>query len=101
LLNLLEEIRYSEIDVENNAEIRSIAEAITNINILPPKADNDRRHIATAIYARCNIIVSWNFEHMVNVRTIDGVRRVCIQNNLSPVAIYSPTDFLEKGGKYE
>ena len=60
----------------------------------------DRLHIASAIYSGCNIIVSWNFEHMVNVKTIDGVRMVCLAHNTPPVDIYTPTVLLERSVSY-
>ncbi len=73
-----------------------MAEEINKQNILPPKSENDRRHIAAAIFSGCNIIVSWNFHHMVNVKTIDGVRMVCFANNTAPIDIYSPAVLLER-----
>ena len=97
LFALLADIWYTEIEVEGNAEIASIVEEIKYLQILPPKSENDRRHIAAAIFGGCNIIVSWNFQHMVNVQTIDGVRIVCLANNTAPIDIYSPAVLLERG----
>ena len=96
LLALLEEIAYTHIDTEGNAEIAALAAEIHNLKILPSKKVFDRLHIATAIYSGCNIIVSWNFEHMVNVKTIDGVRIVCLSNNIAPIDIYTPPVLLER-----
>jgi predicted nucleic acid-binding protein len=96
LFALLSDIQYTEIAIEGNADILAIAEEIDKLGILPPKAINDRRHIAAPIFSGCNIIVSWNFEHMVNVKTIDGVRMVCYANNTAPVDIYSPSVLLER-----
>jgi len=96
LLSLLEEIEYNFIDTEGNEEIASLAAEIEKLEIIPAKKVLDRLHIASAIYGDCNIIVSWNFEHMVNVKTIDGVRMVCFANNMAPVDIYSPAVLLER-----
>jgi predicted nucleic acid-binding protein len=96
LFALLDEIQFTEIAVERNAEIIMLSAEVYKLNILPPKSENDRRHIAAAIFSGCNIIVSWNFNHMVNVKTIDGVRMVCLANNAAPVDIYSPTVLLER-----
>ena len=82
-------------------EIISLADEIKSLNILPPKSENDRRHIAAAVISGCNAIVSWNFRHMVNVKTIDGVRIVCVMNNLPSVDIYSPTMLLERSEQDE
>jgi predicted nucleic acid-binding protein len=96
LFALLDEIRYTEIEATSNAEIITLAAEVNKLNILPPKSENDRRHIAAAIFNGCNIIISWNFNHMVNVKTIDGVRIVCLANNTVPIDIYSPTVLLER-----
>jgi predicted nucleic acid-binding protein len=96
LLALLSEIEYTDTEVENNAEIISLAGEIKKLNILPPKSENDRRHIAAAVYNGCNAILSWNFKHMVNVNTIDGVRMICLSNNLPLIDIYAPYVLLER-----
>jgi len=96
LFVLLEDIWYTEIVVDGNAEIEALETEIKKLNILPPRSDNDRLHIAAAIFAGCHIIVSWNFKHFVTERTIDGVRQVCVANHINPVDIYAPTVLLER-----
>ncbi|MCL2824457.1 MAG: PIN domain-containing protein [Polyangiaceae bacterium] len=96
LIALMEDISYAKIVADGNAEIEALDAEIRARNVLPPRSDNDRLHIAAAIFAGCNIIVSWNFKHMVNVRTIDGVRIVCLANNTVPIDIFSPTVLLER-----
>ena len=100
LLELLSEISYTLIEAEGNDEIIALAGEIQKLNILPAKSLFDRLHIASAVFAGCNAIISWNFRHMVNVKTIDGVRVVCVMNNLPPVDIYSPTMLLERSDNY-
>ena len=75
----------------------ALAAEVEKLKIIPAKKVLDRLHIASAIYSGCNIIVSWNFEHMVNIKTIDGVRMVCHANNTAPVDIYTPAVLLERG----
>ncbi|MCL2856222.1 MAG: PIN domain-containing protein [Oscillospiraceae bacterium] len=92
----LEEIQYNEIMTGDNEEITHLAIAIKQQGLLPPRSVNDRLHIATAMYAGCNILLSWNFNHLVNVATIDGARVIAALNNLNPVDIFSPTMLLER-----
>jgi len=101
LLSLLEEIEYIHINTENNNEIVSLAEEVRNLGIFPAKKVFDHLHIASAIYSGCNIIVSWNFEHMVNIKTIDGVRIICLANNIAPLDIYTPPVLLERSDPNE
>ena len=69
---------------------------IQRLNVLPKESIFDQLHIASAVFSCCNIIVSWNFRHIVNVKTIDGVRMVCFANNIGPIDIYSPDVLLER-----
>ena len=98
LLTLLDDVRYTEIKVESNAEILALAAEVKKLNLIPPKSENDRRHIAAALYGGCSIIVSWNFNHFVTEKTIDGVRQICFENHIKPVDIYAPTILLERSG---
>ena len=100
VLALLEEIQYTEIEAEGNPEILALAAEVEKLNLIPPKSENDRRHIAAALYSGCNIILSWNFQHFVTEKTIDGVRQICLENYISPVVdIYPPTILLGRSGQ--
>jgi predicted nucleic acid-binding protein len=101
LLALLSKIEYTDTVVDGNAQIIELADEIKKLGILPVKSENDRRHIAAAVYNGCNIILSWNFAHMVNVSTIDGVRMICLANNRPLVDIYAPYVLLERSGSHE
>lgn len=84
----LSEIEYTHI--ANNAEIKALASQYIKNKILPAKSELDSMHIASAAYAECDMIVSWNFKHLVNVRTNDGVRYVNKVNNYKEIQIVSP-----------
>ena len=58
LLTLLSEIQYNDIAVENNLEIIVLADEIKKLNIVPPKSENDRRHIAAAVFSECDINIT-------------------------------------------
>ena len=45
----------------------------------------------------CDMVVSWNFDHMVNYTTISGVKGVNALTGYKEMPIYSPT-MLVKGG---
>jgi predicted nucleic acid-binding protein len=96
LLALLEDIGYTLVEAIDNEEIAVLEEEVRRLGIIPAKKVFDRLHIAAAVYSGCNIIVSWNFDHMVNVKTIDGVRIICLANNIAPVDIYSADVLLER-----
>jgi hypothetical protein len=53
-------------------------------------------HIASAIVSECNVLLSWNFKHLVNIRTINGVRSITALTGYRFVDIYTPTIFVSK-----
>ena len=76
-------------------ETDKLAHEIIKRGILTPKSFDDCAHIAVAILNNCDIIVSWNFKHLVNIKTINGVREIVVSNYYKPIDIYSPTMLLK------
>ena len=94
LFEHLAEIKYQREEITN--EINTIASQIIKLGILKEKNRDDCLHIATAIATGCDYILSWNFKHMVNVKTIKGVRAItnlCGYNNID---IIQPAMLVEK-----
>jgi predicted nucleic acid-binding protein len=89
----LSQINYNEELV--NEDTVSLAKEIVEQKILTEKNFDDCLHIATAILNDCNIIVSWNFKHMVNVKTINGIRTITLAKRYNTIDIYSPNILLE------
>ena len=55
---------------------------------------DDCIHIATATINKIDILVSWNFKHIVNVYRIRGYNSVNLKNGYSPIDIRSPKDII-------
>jgi predicted nucleic acid-binding protein len=96
LLKHLAEIDYSRVEITD--EIKELGEQIIKLGILKEKSRDDCLHIATAVVCRCDYILSWNFKHIVNVRTIKGVRAITNLCGYSNIDIIQPTMLVEKGG---
>ena len=58
--------------------------------LVADKHKNDRLHIGTAIENDCDIIVSMNFKHLVNVTTIRGVRAISNLEGYGNIDIIQP-----------
>ena len=56
---------------------------------------DDCIHIATATIYKADILVSWNFKHIVNVFRIRGYNSINIRSNYQPLEIRSPKEILE------
>ena len=96
LLEHLSEITYNLIDIVS-PEAMFIANEIVRMGILTENRRDDCIHIGLAVVYECDIIVSWNFRHMVNVKTINGVRGINALNGYRMIDIYTPTVLLKEG----
>jgi predicted nucleic acid-binding protein len=82
--------------VEQNQEVEDLAWEYVNKNVLSRKNFNDCLHIALSVINSCNYLVSWNFRHLVNVRTVADVKIVNVINHYPEIKIVSPNMFLKK-----
>ncbi len=89
MLNELRKIEMTVVQIENDVD--ELSKEFIDAGILKEKSFDDCRHIATAIMVQCNIIVSWNFKHIVNDKTIDGIKRITNIKNLPEIKIYCPS----------
>ena len=83
--------------LQQTDEVLNLATQYLKAGILSPKSTRDRLHIAYACVYNCDMIVSWNFNHMVNYKTISGVKGANALAGYKEMPIYSPT-MLTKGG---
>jgi predicted nucleic acid-binding protein len=55
--------------LKTNEEINRLARAYVDNNILSEKYIDDARHVAIASFFEITYLLSWNFEHLVKVKT--------------------------------
>ena len=84
----LKEIQFTLL--EKDADAERLAQQIIDLGILTNKSHDDCLHIAIAVLEACNYIISWNFKHLVNVKTINGVRAITNLKGFSPIDIITP-----------
>jgi len=94
LLNYLDQIDYTII--ETNESTVELAEKFIDFGFLKRKSYDDCRHIAAAILAECDFIISWNFKHIVNVKTIRGIKAITTYEGYKDLMIYPPSALLEE-----
>ena len=80
-----------------NDEGRDLANAYAAREILPPKFSNDALHIALATVADVDVLVSWNFKHIVRFDKIRQFNAVSMEQGYKPVQIYSPREVTSHG----
>jgi len=94
LIDFLDQIDYNII--ETNENIIELAEKFIDFGILKQKSFDDCQHIAAAILNDCDIIISWNFKHIVNVKTVEGVKIITTLEGYKDILIYPPSILLEE-----
>lgn len=96
LYDHLSDIDYTRLEI--TAEILELAQKIVDMGILRPKSFDDCQHIAAAVVNGCDCIISWNFKHIVNIKTIRGVRAITNLEGYKEIDIINPSALLESEG---
>ena len=76
--------------LDETAETFTLAKEYVRSGVLSSKNFDDCLHIACAVVARCDFLLSWNFRHLVNVTTADSVRIVNSVKRYPEIRIISP-----------
>jgi len=75
-----------------DAETAELAEAYQNRGIISPKYHDDGTHIALATSAEVDLLVSWNFKHIVHFEKIRLFNAVNLERGYKSLQIYSPRE---------
>ena len=75
-----------------NEKIRHLARAYIAHEVFPEKYIDDALHVAIASFNQISYIVSWNFEHLVKVKTRRVVNSVNILEGFREIEIVSPQE---------
>lgn len=76
-------------------EILALASKYVEEKVVGPTSLDDCIHIAAATIYKADILISWNFKHIVNVYRIRGYNSINIRSNYQSLEIRSPKDILE------
>lgn len=84
--------------IEIDAEITTLAEKYIREGVFSSKYLDDATHVAAASVSSCTAIVSWNFKHIVKLRTIIGVNGINRLMGYSEIEIITPEIIIEEEG---
>ena len=93
MVDLIQQYNIAFLDANENAEI--LADKYVAENIIPQKYKTDGIHIAMATIHDLDIIVSYNFHHIVKLKTIIGTESINLREGYKKIGIYSPTEVIE------
>jgi len=81
--------------LDDSEEAADLAETYLHRGILGPGSTGDALHIALATVARVDVLVSWNFKHIVNLGRIRLFHSVNVELGYGPLEIRTPTEVLQ------
>jgi len=91
LQNLAENLKTK---VELTEEAVNLADAYLSENVVGRTSRSDCFHIAIATIYEVDILVSWNFKHIVNVKRIRGYNAVNMKLGYNIIDIRSPKEII-------
>jgi hypothetical protein len=93
MVNLIDQYKIRFLEANETAEI--LSDKYVFEGIIPAKYRTDGVHIAMATINDLDIIVSYNFQHIVKLKTIIGTESVNLREGYKRIGIYSPTEVIE------
>ena len=73
-------------------EAESLRDAYISLKVAGKSQANDALHVALASVAKVDMIVSWNFKHIVHYDKIRGFNAVNLREGYLPIEIRSPLE---------
>ena len=82
--------------VELNDESKNLARYYINEGDIPKKYIVDAQHIAIATVYKVDVVVSWNFKHIVNLKKIRIYNSINLKYGYPQIEIRSPREVLHE-----
>ncbi len=84
-----------------SSELAEISPAVLHLrdayliaDIVTPKSIDDATHVAIATISQCEIIISWNFKHIVHFQKIPKYNAINALHGYRSINIYSPAEVI-------
>jgi len=90
-------VNYNLIILEINDDVIDLADRYLSRGILSKNFLGDARHIAFASVFEIDLLVSWNFKHIVHFDKIRMFNEVNLENGYKQIYIYSPREVTDHG----
>ena len=73
-------------------ETERLCKAYLEAEVVGKNHENDAHHVAIATVAKADVIVSWNFKHIVHLDKIRGFNAVNVREGYSLIDVRSPKE---------
>lgn len=81
--------------VELSEEAILLAEKYLEEKVVGKSSRADCYHIAIATILKADILVSWNFKHIVNIQRIHGYNAINLKNDYQTIEIRNPREIFD------
>lgn len=82
--------------VSVNEDVFVLARKYVDETIIPQQYQDDAMHIALATYHEADALISWNFKHMVNLKTIRGINGINRMLGFKELEILTPQSWIQE-----
>lgn len=80
--------------IETNEEMDALAAAYVAHGVVTAKYEDDARHVAACTVSGVNLLVSWNFRHLVNMQREAGFNGVNLLKGYPAIRIVNPMEII-------
>tara|TARA_R110002124_G_scaffold80533_2_gene213111 strand:- start:301 stop:768 length:468 start_codon:yes stop_codon:yes gene_type:complete len=97
---LLTEIPKDNIEkIKLSPEATELADKYIDAKVVGKTSRADCQHIAIATICNADVLVSWNFKHIVNLERIRGYNGINYQNGYKMIEIRTPKEITRYGNE--
>ena len=92
LLNNIDEENIERLSLDEEAAI--LGDKYIDAKVVGKTSRADCQHIAMATISNADVLISWNFKHIVNLERIRGYNGINYQNGYKMIEIRTPKEIL-------
>jgi len=92
LRNKLQSLLKKGIKIEISREVKRLTEIYIKEGLIPEKYENDALLLALTTVYSLDILISWNFKHLVKRKTRIGVNLVNLKEGYKSIEILAPPE---------
>lgn len=82
--------------VSVDEDVYSLSQKYIDEGIIPQKYQDDALHIALATFNEADALISWNFKHIVKLKTIRGVNGINRMLGFKELEILTPQSWIQE-----
>ena len=81
-------------EIQQSDASQHLCQAYLDAGVVSPQSENDAHHVALSTVARADVIVSWNFKHIVHFDKIRLFNAVNLREGYPLIDIRSPKEMV-------